>query len=77
MLDGKVNIQRKQAETGQHTQLNTTDIKIEVTPQTAKTDALVEVFDGFNQVSGTGLDLDMQANTFELKKQVKATYAVN
>jgi len=76
-LDGQVNIQRQQAETGRLTRLKTMDVKIEVTPQTATTDALVEIFDGFNQISGTGLDMDMIANTFELRQQVKATYAVN
>lgn len=77
ILNGEVNIQRQQDETGRRTRLNTTDVKIEVTPQTATTDALVEVFDGFNHISGSGLDMDMQANTFELRKQVKATYAIN
>ncbi len=76
-LGGQVNIQRQQVETGRRTRLNTMDVQIEVTPQTAHTDALVEVFDGFNHMSGVGLDMDMQANTFALKKQVKATYAVN
>lgn len=76
-LGGRVNIQRQQIETGRRTRLDTADVQIEVTPQTAHTDALVEVFDGFNHISGVGLDMDMQANTFELKKQVKATYAVN
>jgi len=76
-LNGSVNIERQQIDTGRQTQLRTTDVKIEVTPQTATTDALVEVFDGPNQFSGFGMDLDMMANTFELKRQVKATYAVN
>ena len=76
-LDGQVNIQRQQVETGRSMRLNTSDVEIEVTPQTARTDAQVQVFDGFNHLSGSGLDLDMQANTFELKRQVKATYAVN
>lgn len=76
-LGGRVMILRQQIEDGRRTRLNTTDVKIEVTPQTASTDALVEVFDGFNHFSGIGLEMDMQANTFELKKQVKATYAVN
>ena len=76
-LIGKVNINRQQTATGRRTRLNTADVQIEVTPQTASTNAMVEVYDGFNQVSGIGLDMDMLADTFELKKQVKATYAVN
>lgn len=76
-LHGKVNILRQQASDGRRTRLSTADVEIEVTPQTACTDAMVEVFDGFNHMSGTGLDMDMKANTFALKKQVKATYAVN
>lgn len=76
-LDGQVIIVRQQIDDARLTRLNTSDVKIEVTPQTATTDELVEVFDGFNHFSGIGLDMDMQANTFELKEQVKATYAVN
>lgn len=76
-LHGKVNILRQQASDGRRTRLSTADVEIEVTPEIASTDAMVEVFDGFNHLSGSGLDMDMKANTFELKKQVKATYAVN
>jgi len=76
-LIGEVNINRQQVADGRRTRLNTADVEIEVTPQTASTEAMVEVFDGFNQFSGRGLDVDMLADTFELKEQVKATYAVN
>jgi LPS export ABC transporter protein LptC len=76
-LGGIVNINRQQIDTGKLTRLNTADVQIKVTPQTASTEKMVEVFDGFNQISGIGLDMDMKADTFVLKKQVKATYAVN
>ena len=76
-LDGDVNIQRQETATGRLTQVDTKNVDLEVTPQTATTDELVEVFDGFNRLSGTGLDVDMMANTFEIRTQVKATYATN
>lgn len=76
-LYGKVHLQRLEAGNGSQLDLDTRDVQIEVTPQTASTDQPVSMFDGYNQVNAIGLELDMISNTFKLKQQVKATYAVN
>jgi len=76
-LTGKVNILRHEPLTGILAELNTGEVLIEVTPQTASTDEPVSIFDGHNHLRATGLDLDMKTNTFMLKQQVEATYAVN
>lgn len=76
-LSGKVHVQRQGLATGEWVEINTRDVRIEVTPQTASTDQPVSISDSYNQINGTGLDLNMKANTFSLKQQVKATYAVN
>ena len=43
----------------------------------ASTNEPVSIFDGYNHLNAIGLDLDMKTNTFMLKQQVEATYAVN
>ena len=75
-LVGKVNILRHERSTGVLAELNTEEVKIEVTPQTASTDKPVSIFDGYNHLNATGLDLDMKTNTFTLRQQVEATYAI-
>jgi LPS export ABC transporter protein LptC len=76
-LSGQVHVQRNEPVTGNWVELNTREVQIEVTPQTASSDLAVRIFDGYNQLSAIGFDLDMKTNTFKLKQQVKATYAVN
>ncbi len=76
-LSGSVYLQRTELLTGNRVQLNTSEVKLEVTPQTASTIAPVSIFDGLNQIDAVGMYLDMTNDTFELKQQVKATYAVN
>ena len=76
-LSGKVHVLKHEPETGSQVEINTWDVHIEVTPQTATTGQPVIIFDGFNQINATGLDLDMKVNTFKLKEQVKASYAIN
>jgi LPS export ABC transporter protein LptC len=75
-LSGQVHLQRREPASGILVELNTREVQIEVTPQTATTDQPVGISDGYNQISAIGLDLDMQSNTFKLKQQVKASYAV-
>jgi len=76
-LSGDVHLRKSEHESGAWVELDTRDVQIEVSPKTAKTDQPVSMFDGLNRVTAIGLDLDMKANTFKLKKQVKASYAVN
>ncbi len=77
LLSGKVHVQRHELATNERIDLNTREVRIEVTPQTASTDQPVSMSDSYSQVNGIGLDLDLIANTFALKQQVKATYAIN
>lgn len=76
-LAGRVNMLRHEPSTGNLVELNTQEVAIEVTPQTASTDAPVSIFEGGNKLFATGLDLNMKTNTFTLRQQVRATYAVN
>ena len=77
LLSGKVRLKRHELASNERAELNTREVRIEVTPQTATTDQPVSMSDRYNRVNGIGLDLDMKSNTFVLKQQVKATYAVN
>lgn len=76
-LTGQVHVERLESATGKKVELSTSDVQVEITPQTASSDQPVSMFDGYNQLNAIGLELDMKANTFKLKQQVKATYAVN
>ena len=76
-LTGRVNILRHESLTGALAELNTEEVLIEVTPQTASTDEPVSIFDGYNHLKATGLDLDMKTNTVMLKQEVDATSAVD
>ena len=76
-LTGRVKIIKNEPATGNWVELNTRDVQIEVTPQTAISNQPVSVFDGYNRVDAIGLELDMKSETYSLKQQVKATYAVN
>ncbi|MGB5293088.1 MAG: LPS export ABC transporter periplasmic protein LptC, partial [Lysobacterales bacterium] len=73
-LIGKVFIKRNEPATGRWVELNTHEVGIEVTPQTAVTDQPVKMFDGYNQVDAIGLELNLKTKTYTLKQQVKATY---
>jgi LPS export ABC transporter protein LptC len=76
-LIGQVNVIRQESLSGYQMELDTRDVQVEVTPQTAQTTQPVHMTDGQNYVTAIGLGLDLKANTFSLKQQVKATYAVN
>jgi LPS export ABC transporter protein LptC len=76
-LLGQVHVRRLEPASGNWLELTTREVQIQVTPQTASTDQPVRMFDGLNELNAIGLDLDLKANTFNLKQQVKATYAVN
>ena len=76
-LLGQVNVQRNELATGNWAKLNTREINIEVTAQTASTPHPVNFFDGLNQMAAVGMDLDMKNSRYQLKQQVKASYAVN
>ncbi len=76
-LIGQVHLTRNEPATGNWVKLDTREVHVEVTPQTAVTDQPVSMFDGNNRVDGIGLELDMKTKKFILKQNVKATYVVN
>lgn len=76
-LAGQVHVQRHESASGQWVEFDTREVQIEVSPQVASSDQPVNMFDGYNHISAIGFELDMKANTFKLKQQVRATYAVN
>ena len=76
-LAGQVNVIRRELVSGNRVELDTREVQVEVTPQTASTDQPVSIFDGLNRMDAVGLDLNMKNNTFKLRQQVKASYAVN
>jgi len=76
-LIGRVEVRRDEPSSGNWVEINTREVRIEVTPQTAYTDQPVHIFDGRNRVDAIGLELDMKSKTFKLKQQVRASYAVN
>jgi len=76
-LKGNVYIHRLELTGANHVEFNTSELKIEVTPQTASTLAPVSLFDGINHITAVGMDLNMMNDTIILKQQVKAIYAVN
>jgi len=76
-LSGSVFVERLEALTGNRVELNTSELRVEVTPQTASTAEMVNLFDGLNRIDALGMHLDMINDNFQLKQQVKAIYAVN
>ena len=76
-LLGQVHVRRNEPASGNWVEIDTREVRIEVTPQTASTDQPVRIFDGRNQLDAVGLELDMKTKTYILKQQVKASYAVN
>jgi len=76
-LSGSVYVQRLELLTGNHAEFNTSEVMVEVTPQTASTTQPVSLFDGRNHMDAVGLYLDMMNDTFQLKQQVEAIYAVD
>jgi len=76
-LLGQVQVQRNEPATGNWVKLVTREMHIEVSPQTASTTHAVNIFDGLNHMDAVGMDLDIKNGRFQLKQQVKASYAVN
>jgi len=76
-LVGQVNVLRNERQTGNWVSMDTREVNIEVTPQTASTTHPVSIFDGLNQMDDVGVDLDMKSSRYQLKQQVRASYAVN
>jgi len=76
-LSGGVLVKWHNPASSNHSELQTIEIKIEITPQTASTDQEVNLNDGYNDINAIGMNLDMKRSRYTLKQRVKATYAVN
>lgn len=76
-LSGQVQVQWHDPLSGNQAELETAELKIEVTPQTATTNHEVSLFDGLNQINAIGMNLNMKNNSYTLKQKVRATYVVN
>ncbi len=76
-LLGRVYLQRTGLLPSDRIELRTSEVELEVTPQTASTVEPVSLFDGINHINAVGMYLDMMNDTLQLKQQVKAIYAVN
>ncbi len=76
-LFGHVIVQRFETATGNHTQMNTREIEVEIPAQTASTAEPVSLSDGRNHMQALGMDLDIKSGRFQLRQNVKASYAVD
>ena len=76
-LSGKVYMNRLELLTGNRIELNTSELKVEVSPQTADPLATLSFYNLLNNIDAVGMRLDMMNDNFILKQQVKAIYAVN
>ena len=76
-LAGSVKLQRHRPASGEWAELDSSEVRIEVTPQTASTERAVRFFDGLNRMQAVGMDLDMKTGKFRLRNKVNATYAAN
>lgn len=75
-LFGHVNVKRIENTTGRHAQMDTGEIEVQVTAQTASTTKPVSIKDGQNSLQAQGMDIDLKSGRFKLKHNVRARYAV-
>jgi len=76
-LFGRVNVKRVETATGHLAQMNTGEIEVQVSEQTASTAKPVDITDGRNRLQALGMDLDLKNGRFELKHNVRARYVVD
>jgi LPS export ABC transporter protein LptC len=74
LLHGDVNMVRTNIITAETLEISTRDVKLKVTPRTAKTDALVTLVQSGDRLDAVGMNLDMMTNSYELLDDVRAHY---
>jgi LPS export ABC transporter protein LptC len=74
-MSGPVRIRRRSPTSGSNLLIDTSDVKIDVTPRTAVSDAPVHLRENGDELEAVGLHLDMIANTYELRSDVRGSYA--
>lgn len=77
VLNGNVWMRRAGADGSPPMNINTSELKLEVTPRIASSERPVRVIDGNDIMEAVGFRVNMADNRFQLLNQVKLTYAVN
>jgi len=73
-LVGEVDLVRKNVLTGESLEISTKDVMLNVTLRTASTDSEVNIRHLNNRLDAIGMEIDMIANSFKLKKDVRGYY---
>jgi LPS export ABC transporter protein LptC len=76
ILAGEVYLSRADDITGQLLEISSSDIVLEVTPRTARTEAPVRMRQQGDRVDAVGMRLDMINETFQLLSDVRAHYEI-
>jgi len=74
MLSGDVNLTRLNTATDQKLEIATSNVVLNVTPRTARTDAGVTMLQRGDRLDATGMKLDMVNKHYELLNDVRAHY---
>ena len=73
-LAGDVYLSRQDESTGRLLEITSSDIVMDVTPRTARTEADVNIRQGGDRLDAVGMRLDMISETYELLHDVRARY---
>jgi len=74
MLTGEVSLSREDDISGQLLEIVSSDVVLDVTPRTARTDAPVHIRQQGDRLDAVGLRLDMINETYQLLSDVSARY---
>jgi LPS export ABC transporter protein LptC len=74
MLAGEVFLSRENEITGQLLEISSSDVVLDVTPRTARTEAAVRIRQQGDRVDAVGMRLDLINETYQLLSDVRAHY---
>lgn len=75
-LGGAVHLSRREAVTDQVLEITTSDVLLNVTPRTARTDAPVRIRERGDRLDAVGMRLDMVNERYELLNDVRGHYEI-
>ena len=75
-LQGEVYLSRHTAAADRLLEIASSDVVLDVTPRTARTDSAVNIRENGDRLDAVGMRLDMINETYELQSEVRARYAV-
>ena len=75
-LQGEVKLMRRNETTGEMTNIDTSDVLLNITPRTASTQAEVRIVQAGSRLTATGMNLDMINEQYELLEAVRAHYEI-